>query len=143
MNMLAPWVWKVLAGALLISLTFGGWQWVRAGRAQASVKTVAADRDLIKGTLAQTQLARTAAETTANQWQEIFQTQSEAWKKERAELDRIAGESNAARIRADAQAREADAVLNAWLDRYAKAAREPACAAFLATKLKTCRGIAP
>ena len=124
--------WRSIALALLVVV---GVQWVQEARISArlahaeSALALATDTGELAGDM------RAAAEVSAENWRAIAETLDQR-------LSALLEEAHAQQLRDAEQVRaaraaeaEANAVLAAWMDRYAQATREPSCRALLETPL--------
>lgn len=124
--------WRSIALALLVVV---GLQWVQEARLSARLAHAESALALATDTAELAGDMRAAAEVSAENWRAIAETLDQRLgalvEEVRAQQHRDAEQVRAAR----AAEAEANAVLAAWMDRYAQATREPSCRALLETPL--------
>jgi hypothetical protein len=124
--------WRSIALALLVVV---GVQWVQEAKLSARLAHAESALALATDTAELAGDMRAAAEVSAENWRAVAETLDQRLRalveEVRAQQHRDAEQVRAAR----AAEAEANAVLAAWMDRYAQATREPSCRALLETPL--------
>jgi hypothetical protein len=132
LDMIRAHFWRAAALVLLVLFLL---QWAQSVRLSGELEQVRAALTIATDTAEVSGEMRAAAEEAAGHWESVA-ADLRARLLDSIEQARVQRERDAlALAAARAAERDADSTLRMWLDRYAAAVREPACAAQMEQKL--------